>query len=231
MGYNSFCPVAKAMEVLGEKWTLLIIVELLGGSSRFNEIQRGLPTLSPTLLTKRLGSLESEGLIAKRRVHGQRSYEYFPTEACQELAPVVEQVGIWGMRWARHNMGENDYDLDLLMVYLERSIQPDKLIGNETVIRFNFNDVTEYQNWWIVVTNGDVEVCIHDPGKEVDVYFNVGVRVMCNLWMGDISYKQAIKKGDLELVGPTVLTRNVERWLKPNVLAGTQRANAIMDFS
>lgn len=230
MSYRSFCPVAKAMEVLGEKWSLLIALELLSGSSRFNEIQRGLPTLSPSLLTKRLASLERDGLVMKKRIHGQRGYEYFATESCKELSSVIEQIGVWGMRWARANMAEDDYDLDLLLVYLERSIQPDKLIGHETVIRFNFTDVTEYANWWIVVNDDVVEVCIHDPGKEVDIYFNVGVRVMCQLWMGDLSYKRAIRDGLLNLVGPKVLINNVESWLKPNVLAGTPRPDAIIDY-
>ena len=138
MQYGQFCPIAKAMEVLGEKWTLLIIRELLAGTTRFNEFQRALSQISPTLLTKRLQCLEKEGLLVRKRVPGQKGHEYFPTESCRELMPIVEQVGTWGMRWSRDQMSEDDFDLQLLMLYLERSIQPDKLIGNETVIRFNF---------------------------------------------------------------------------------------------
>ena len=229
MSYNQFCPIALAMEVLGEKWTLLIVRELLLGSSRFNQFQRGLPSISPTLLTKRLNAMEAQGLVLRKHIPGQRGYEYFPTEACKELFPVVEQIGIWGMHWARHQMTVEDIDLELLMLYLERSIQTDKLIGRETVIRFNFTDVQDYPNWWIVVSGDNVDVCVHDPGKEVDVYFNVGVRVMCELWMGDVSYKKAIADGKLKLVGPKALTRNVERWLKPSIFAGQQPASAIVE--
>jgi len=229
VGYNQFCPIAKAMELLGEKWSLLIVRELLMGATRFNQMQRGLPSISPTLLTKRLNVMEEQGLVHKRRIPGQRGYEYFPSEACEELFPVVEQVGIWGMRWARHQMTEDDFDLDLLMTYLERSIQPDKLVGNKTVIRFNFTDVSDYASWWIVVENNNVDVCVHDPGKEVDVYFNVCVRVMCQLWMGDISYKRAVSDGLLNLVGPKSLTRNVESWLKPSIFAGIAPASAIIE--
>lgn len=229
MSYHQFCPIAKAMEVLGEKWTLLLVRELLMGSTRFNEFQRGLSQISPALLTKRLHSLEEEGLVVRKRIPGQRGYEYFPTEACKELFPVVEQVGTWGMRWAREQMSEDDYDLQLLMLYLERSIQVDKLIGNQTVIRFNFTDVQDYPNWWIVVTNGDIDVCVHDPGKEVDVYFTVCLRVMCQLWMGDISYKKAIAENKLTLVGLPALTRNVKTWLKPSIFADIPSALAIMD--
>lgn len=229
MTYNQFCPIAKAMEVLGEKWTLLIVRELLVGSTRFNQLQRGLPSISPTLLTKRLNAMEEWGLVLRKRIPGQRGYEYFPTEACKELFPVVEQIGIWGMHWARHQLIEEDYDLELLMFYLESSIQPDKLIGQETVIRFNFTDVQEYPTWWIVVCGNQVDVCVHDPGKEVDVYFNVGVRVMCDLWMGMLSYKRAISEGKLQLVGPKALIRNVEDWLKPSMFAGQAPASAIME--
>ncbi|MGI9294956.1 MAG: winged helix-turn-helix transcriptional regulator [Pseudomonadales bacterium] len=229
MAYQQFCPIAKAMEILGEKWTLLIVRELIMGATRFNEFQRGLGQISPTLLTKRLNLLEQEGLVLRKRIPGQRGYEYFPTEACQELFPVVEQVGVWGMRWARHQMTEDDFDLELLMLYLERSIQPDKLIGKETVIRFNFTDVQDYAHWWVVVTGDDVDVCVHDPGKEVDVYFNACVRVMCEVWMGDVSYKKAIADGKLNLVGPKALTRNVQDWLKPSIFAGIPPANTILE--
>ncbi len=224
MGYQQFCPIAKAMEVLGEKWTFLIVRELLLGSSRFNEFQRGLPLISPTLLTKRLASLEAHGILVKKAIKGQKGYEYFPTESCKELYPVMEQIGIWGMRWAQSQLTDEDYDLTLLMLYMEKSIQPEKLIGNETVIRFNFTDVHNYPNWWVVVEGESIDVCVHDPGKEVDVYFNVAVKDMCDIWMGQISYKQAIKEGILNVVGHSSLTRNIETWIKPSVFSGIKPA-------
>ena len=135
------------------------------------------------------------------------------------------------MRWAREQLTEEDYDLELLMLYLERSIEPGNLIGNETVIRFNFNDVKEYPNWWIVVKGDEVDVCVHDPGKEVDVYFNVCLKVMCQLWMGDFSYRKAISDGKLQLVGLSELTKNVERWLKPSIFAGIPPAGDIVEPS
>ena len=229
MSYNQFCPIAKAMEVLGEKWTLLLVRELLMGGSRFNELQRGLPSMSPSLLTKRLGQLEEEGLLVRKRIPGQRGYEYFPTQACAELFPVIEQIGTWGMRWSRDQMGDDDYDLSLLMLYLQRSIQPGKLVGKETVIRFNFTDVEEFPNWWIVVQEEDIDVCVHDPGKEVDVYFTVGLRDMCELWMGDISYKKAIAEKKLTLVGLPALTRNVSEWLAPSIFADVPPAEQILE--
>lgn len=229
MNYNQFCPIAKAMEVLGEKWTLLIIRELLSGFTRFNELQRGLCQISPTVLTKRLAFLEESGLIFRKRIPGQRGYEYFPTEACQELFPVLEQIGVWGMRWTQDQITDGDYDLSLLMLHLEHAIEPSQLPGSETVIKFNFSDSTEYPEWWVDVIGDRVEVCTHDPGKEVDIYFNCTVRVMCEVWMQQRSYRQAIADGVLQLVGPKALTRNVEKWLKPNVFAGIPPATKIVE--
>lgn len=228
MSYKQFCPIAKAMEVVGERWTLLVVREMLMGSRRFNEFQRGLPGISPTLLTKRLTDLEEKGLLIKKRIPSQKGYEYFPTIPCKALMPVLEQIGTWGMHWARDQMLDEDFDPELLMLYLERSIQPDKLPGTLTVIRFNFMDVKDYPNWWIVVEDESVEVCIKDPGKEVDVYFNCCVRLMCELWMGDVSYKQALADGHLQLVGPKILTRNVSAWLAPSVFAGMKPASDIL---
>ncbi|NND67491.1 MAG: helix-turn-helix transcriptional regulator [Halioglobus sp.] len=228
--YGQFCPIAKAMDLLGEKWTLLILRELIMGGSRFNELQRGLSHISPTLLTKRLGMLEEEGLLVKRRIPGQRGYEYFPTEACKSLLPVLEAVGTWGMRWARHTMMDDDFDLELLMLYMERSVDPEKLPGRETVVRFHFTDVSDSNTntWWLVANEDGTDVCLHDPGKEVDVYLNVGLRTMCELWMGDISYRRAIKEEKLQVVGPAALTRNISDWITPSMFAGIEPAERIL---
>ena len=141
MEYGQFCPVAKALEVLGERWTILIVRELLMGGSRFNELQRGLNQISPTMLTRRLNELSDAGIVIRKKIPGQRGYEYFLTEMGNELLPVVESIGNWGMRWARGKMDDTDLDLELLMLYLKRSIRPDKLPGNETIIRFKFTDI------------------------------------------------------------------------------------------
>ena len=116
MNYGQFCPVSKAAEVLGEKWTLLIVRELLMGGSRFNTLQRGLSSISPTMLTKRLHELVEHGLVMKKKIPGQKGYEYFLTESGKELYPVLEQLGIWGMRWAREGMPDSDLDVELLML-------------------------------------------------------------------------------------------------------------------
>ena len=138
MEYGQFCPVAKATEIIGEKWTILIIRELLMGATRFNDFQRGLSLISPTLLSKRLDSLANRNLIMKKKIPGQKGYEYFPTQSCKELLPIIVSIGDWGMDWARSNLSVKDYDINLLMIYLERSVLPEKLIGNQTIIKFKF---------------------------------------------------------------------------------------------
>lgn len=129
MEYGQFCPIAKATEIVGEKWTLLIIRELLMGGSRFSELQRGLSLISPTILSKRLDGLIDHGLVMKKRIPGQRGYEYFPTKSCKELLPIVRSLGEWGMSWARSNLSERDYDVELLMLYLKRSIVPENSLA------------------------------------------------------------------------------------------------------
>ena len=227
MEYGQFCPVAKALEILGERWTILIVREMLMGGKRFNEMQRGLNQISPTILTKRLNDLTDAGIAIRKKIPGQRGYEYFLTEMGKELLPVVASIGEWGMRWARGKMDDTDLDLELLMLYLQRSIVADKLPGDETVIRFKFTDISQFSDWWIVTSENDVDVCVRDPGKDVDVYFTTDLRTMIEVWMGDNAYKTAISDGRLILVGQSGLTRNVESWLAPSVFAGIAPATAI----
>lgn len=224
MNYGQFCPIAKANEILGEKWTILIVRELIMGARRFSEFQRGLGDISPALLTGRLKSLEENGLAAKRRIPGQRGYEYFPTEACRALLPTLLAMGEWGLLWARHNVLDADLDVELLMLYLERSIDPEKLVGDESTIQFRFKDLTEQQNWWLLVKERRVDLCITDPGRDVDVYFFCTVRTMHDVWMGDRTYRDAITSGDLIVEGEPALLRNISSWLKPSVFADAPKA-------
>jgi DNA-binding HxlR family transcriptional regulator len=225
--YKQFCPVAKASELLGERWTLLIIRELLMGARRFSELQRGMAQISPTMLTKRLSELVNDGLVVRKRIPGQRGYEYYLSEAGKELSPVIKSLGDWGMKWARGKMADSDLDVELLMLYLVRSINPTKLVGDETVIRFNFLDLKRLQKWWLVVRGENVDVCLENPGKEVDVRFDVDLRTMIEIWMGNRSYRSAIREGKLKLYGPPALTRNVTDWMANSVYAEVAPASEI----
>ena len=227
MEYGQFCPIAKATEIIGEKWTLLIIRELLMGGSRFNELHRGLSLISPTILSKRLDSLTEHGLVLKKKIPGQKGHEYFPTDSCKELLPVIRSLGDWGMRWARSNLTEKDYDVELLMLYLKRSIVPEKLVGRETVVRFKFTDIEEYPDWWLVIKGEELDLCVSDPGKDVDIYFTSSVKTMADIWMGDNTYKKAMGDDSLKIVGNEILTRNITSWMNISFFADLPPASEI----
>jgi len=227
MQYLQFCPLAKASELLCEKWTLLIIRELLMGGKRFNDFQRGMASISPTMLTKRLNELTENGLVIRKKIAGQRGYEYFLSESGKELAPIIQQIGEWGMRWTRSQLPDSELDIELLMLYLERSINPHHLPGDSTVLSFNFTDQNQMAKWWIVVSNDDVDVCTVDPGKEVDIWFNTDLRTMIEIWMGYTTYKAAIREQKLQIIGPSALTNNINSWLDKSVFAEIPAADEI----
>jgi DNA-binding HxlR family transcriptional regulator len=224
MQYGQFCPIAKATEILGERWTILILREVLMGGRRFNELQRGLGDISPALLTSRLKSLEQQGILARRRISGQRGHEYFPTPACEQFLPVIIAIGEWGLSWTRDMLVQDDFDIDFLMFYLERSVDPEKLPGDETVIRFQFTELVEQRNWWLLVDRSSVQICLTAPARDVDVYFTTTVRTMHDVWMGDRSYRDAVNAEDLIIEGEPALTRNISNWLRPSAFAASPRA-------
>jgi DNA-binding HxlR family transcriptional regulator len=223
MKYGQFCPIAKATEILGERWTILIVRELLAGARRFNELQRGLGDISPALLSARLKSLEGQGLVLRRRIPGQRGFEYFPTAACQALGPAIVALGEWALCWARETLCDEDFDVELLMLYLERSIDVSELPGTETIIQFKFTDLSEQRDWWVLVRDREVEICISPPGRDVHVFFTTDVRTMSEVWMGDRTYREAILSGDLIIEGEPALTRTIRSWLRPSMFAQSKR--------
>lgn len=227
MEYGQFCPVAKAMEVLGEKWTLLILREMHMGATRFNEMQRGLTLISPTILTKRLNELADCEIILRKKIPGQRGNEYFLTQAGKETLPLLKSIGDWGMRWARGDIRDSDLDVELLMTYLQRSIKTDALPGDQSVVRFRFTDLKKLSNWWLLVKGCNVDICLEDPGQEVDVYLTTDLRTMVNCWMGDETYRAAIADKRMQLVGPSALTRNIQLWIADSIFAGIRPAREI----
>lgn len=230
MKYGQFCPIAKATELLGERWTFLIVRELLMGARRFNELQRGLGHISPALLATRLKSFEEQGLIVRRRVSGRRGFEYYPTAACEELLPVLVALGEWGLCWARHALTVDDLDVDFLMYYLERSVDPSQLPGSDTIIQFKFLDLAEQRDWWLVVRDGKVDICVSPPARDTDVFFTTTVRTMHDVWMGDRGVREAVLAGDLLIEGESALTRRISAWLRPSIFAEAKRVRVPDDF-
>jgi DNA-binding HxlR family transcriptional regulator len=211
--YGQFCPVAKATEVVGEKWTMLIIRELMLGTCRFNDFQRALSRISPTLLTKRLKHLEARGIIIRKKISGQQGYEYRLTAAGKELAPLIETLAVWGMRWARGQMTDDELDVEFLMWDLQRRLQTEFLPAGETVICFTFDELQQFKTWWVVVYDDKVDLCTEDPGKEVDIYLQSTVRTLVEVWEGDIDLKAALDTGKLSTHGVRALEKSMGEWL------------------
>ena len=210
--YGQFCPVAKATEVVGEKWSLLILRELLMGTYRFNDFQRSMSRISPTILTKRLKHLEECGVVVKKRLSGQKGYEYRLTPAGKELEPLIETLAVWGMRWARGRMSDDELDVELLMWDIHRRIVTHNLPDGQTVLCFSFKDLDKHKTWWLVIEGEDVDLCTEDTGKDVDLYVTTELRTMVEIWEGDADLKKAIRDETVLAIGDKSLIRTMPDW-------------------
>jgi DNA-binding HxlR family transcriptional regulator len=217
-GYGQFCPIAKASEIMGERWTNLIIRELGAGSDAFNDLRRGLPLISPSLLSSRLKSLEAAGVVA--RTQTEKGVRYTLTESGMELKPIILQMGIWGHRWARSKLTRDDLDPSLLMWDIHRTMNAAYFGDERVVLYFEFSDyAARSRRWWLVVYEGEVDVCMKDPGHDIDLEIRTDVRTLAGVWMGDIELGQALRDSRIRLTGPTQLKRNISTWLGTNYFA------------
>jgi len=223
--YGQFCPVAKATEIVGDKWTVLILRELLLGSTRFSELQRGLSRISPTLLSKRLKMLEHKGLLRKKSLPGQRSAEYNLTPCGRELKPLIEHLAVWGMRWARGQMSDDELDVEFLMWDLQRRLITDHFPDGETVLCFHFDELDRHKTWWMVASGAEIDLCTENPGREVDLYINTSVRTLVEVWHGDISLALARREKRLKVHGNAGLARSMKDWLGISPVAGEANFN------
>lgn len=214
--YNQFCPVAVAAEVLCSKWTLVLLRELIAGSTRFNELRRGVPRMSPSLLSKRLKDLERVGVLSRVRLSGDaETFEYRLTKAGRGLKPVVEAIGVWGQRWIHKDVSLANLEPSLLMWDMRRRINPKPMPRRRSSIQVVFNDLREAQrNWWLIVEpNKPVDLCSIDPGFDVDLYISTNLRTMTEIWMGYISLAQAKASDNLSTTGSKELERSLSSWL------------------
>lgn len=223
--YGQFCPVAKAAELLCERWMPLVLRELMCGSSRFSEIQRGVPTISPALLSKRLRELVAAGVVTRTASGGSTAYSL--TEAGWELYPLIEAMGTWGQRWVRSDYGPDELDPSVLMWDMRRMLQPQGLADSRTVIEFWIKDAPpRKRTYWLVVDNG-IDLCLTDPGRDVDLRVNAELRALTEVWMGDLTMREAQAAGRIEVLGPAVLAERFPQWLgRHPVLGGVARAEA-----
>lgn len=220
-GYGQFCPVAKAMELLDERWTMLVVRELLLGSSHFNELRRGVPKMSPALLSKRLKTLARAGVVDRTEVDGRTVYSL--TAAGKELAEVVDLLGAWGVRWIGE-LGEEDLDPHLLMWDMRRTVPIDSWPRTRTAVAFHLGGVpAKVSRWWLVVADGEADICDADPGFEVTGTVETDLRTLTRIWRGDIGWSQALLDGSVAVSGPADVRRAIPSWIGQSASAAVPR--------
>jgi DNA-binding HxlR family transcriptional regulator len=215
-GYGLYCPISRALDVLGERWSLLILRDMLVGTSRFNDLARGLPGLSRSLLTKRLRQFERAGLV--ERLDGA----YVLTDAGRDLEPIVFGLGAWGARWTFGEPTPDELDPELLVWSMHTRLDTSELPDRRTVLHIRFHD--EPRRFWIVIEAGGPSVCLTDPGFQVDVTITSAVQSLYEVWLGRIPIQQAIRAGQLEFDGPRALTRRMPQVLQLSPVADLVRA-------
>jgi DNA-binding HxlR family transcriptional regulator len=225
--YGQFCPVAMAAEIVCSRWTALILRELLCGSTRFNDLRRGVPRMSPTLLSKRLKELEQAGVVATRPTAQSGIVEYVLTEAGEDLREVVMTLGTWGQRWVESKVSLKNLDPSLLMWDMRRGLKLSPMPDRRHVIQFVYPELPPVRrNYWLVVDGGGVDLCQVDPGYEVDLYVQCSLRTMTAIWMGITSVQAELDGGRLELSGDIALSRSMQQWLGLSPFAKEKRRAA-----
>lgn len=218
-GYGQFCPLAKAAELLCERWTMIVIRELVAGSRQFNDLRRGLPLMSPSLLSRRLKQLTEAGVIQRVPNNGSKK-SYALTEAGLELVPLVKLMGVWGHRWAGSQFEDNDLDVGLLMWDIRRGVSPACFPERRLVVEIAFTDAPRgLGQWWLISENGEVDLCLEDPGHDVDLVIKSTVRALTSVWMCRQSLGEAAKSGQLALLGPIALKKLLPVWLQGSPIA------------
>jgi DNA-binding HxlR family transcriptional regulator len=221
--YAQYCPIAKASEILGDRWTLLIVREMLGGASGFNELQRGLPGISRSVLTDRLRALERAEIVERRTGPKGRTLEYRLTPAGCDLEPVVQALGEWGVTWSFTDPRPEELDPDLLIVWMARHVDHDELPADRTVVQFDFRKPAK--RYWMVLEPSEVSVCLQHPGFDVDLEVAVDTATLYRVYLGRAELGAAIRAGKLTMSGPRALQRGFARWFAWSAFAAASRSS------
>ena len=220
--YRQFCPVAMAAEILCTRWTMLVLRELVAGSKRFNDLRRGVPRMSPALLSQRLKELEAANVISRTPSSTEPGvFEYQLTASGRELEPLVQAFGIWGQRWIDADLSLQHLDAPLLMWDVRRNINPDPMPKRRVVIQFQYRELPASQrSWWLLVDpDANVDLCAIDPGFDVDLYVSTDLRTMTAIWMGLETVRAALRAERMMLTGDRQLASSVEAWLSLSTFA------------
>jgi DNA-binding HxlR family transcriptional regulator len=217
--YGQFCPVALGAEIFAERWTPLILRELLMGGRRFSDIQRGVPRMSRNLLTQRLRSLRLSGIIEQLPAEGGHGHEYRLTISGRELSAVIDALGIWGYRWASKDLTDKNLDPDFLMWSLRRLIRTDALPDERVVLLFRFRRHKD-RLYWLVLHRPEVDLCLFDPGYEVGLEIEAAVEPLARVCLGHIPLLEAIRDGGVEVHGAPHHRHALPNWLGVTRFAG-----------
>lgn len=224
--YGQFCPVAMASEIVGTRWTILVLRELASGTTRFNDLRRGVPRMSPALLSQQLKELEDAGIVVRRRSRRDAGVmEYHLTESGRELAPIIDAIGAWGQRWIESELSLQRLDAQLLMWDMRRNLNTDPMPEERCLIQFQYDDQpAKMRNWWLIVEPGfEVDLCSVNPGHEVDLYVSTDLRTMTSIWMGYETVRSALSQDRLYLSGNRALASKMQSWLGLSPLAKVDR--------
>jgi DNA-binding HxlR family transcriptional regulator len=214
--YQQFCPVAMAAEILCTRWTIILLRKMFAGSTRFNELRRGVPRMSPALLSQRLKELGSAGIVSRARSVAARGvFEYRLTESGRELGPLVEGFGIWGQRRIQSKLSLQHLDVDLLMWDMRRSLNTTPMPARRSVVEFVYPQLpATKRRWWLIVDpESGADLCKIDPGFDVDLYVSVDLRTMTAIWMGLDTVRAAIAHQRMILTGSRQLATSMQTWL------------------
>ena len=214
--YQQFCPVAMAAEILCTRWTIVVLREMFAGSTRFNELRRGVPRMSPALLSLRLKELEAAGIVAREASASEPSVlEYHLTESGRELGPLVEAFGIWGQRRIEANLSLQHLDVDLLMWDMRRNLNTTPMPARRSVVEFVYPALpaTHRRFWLIVDPEIGNDLCKIDPRFEVDLYVSADLRSMTAIWLGLDTVRAAVASQRMVLTGNRQLAASMQTWL------------------
>jgi DNA-binding HxlR family transcriptional regulator len=221
--YGQFCPVAMASEIVCSRWTMLILRELISGSTRFNDLRRGVPRMSPTLLSKRLKELKDWGVIAEHKTEQRGVVEYKLTPAGEELRDVVMTLGSWGQRWIESSLSLKNLDPTLLMWDMRRNLLPQPMPARRCNVHFIYPELSNKKLWWLLVERDNVDLCFVDPGFDVDLYVSASLRSMTAVWMGISTLKAEVDSGKITLTGDKDIAGSMHQWLGLSPFAKEKR--------
>ncbi len=211
--YGQYCPLALATETLGRRWAILVLSRVIEGCATFNDIHRGVPRISPSLLSSRLSELEQADLVKRATVKGARHARYLPTEAALELEPLLNGLAEWGQRWAR-DMVDDDLDPAFLAWSMHLRMNVDAMPAARTVLQFEFSGVpSDCRRFWLVSEGGAIGMCLKPPGFDVDLVVSSDIRIFIEAWRGIRDLRAEIRARRIRLAGPAELKKSFPGWL------------------